>query len=289
MAQHVLTYLLLNPKAVALVLGPLGASVEGTMQVFGSPLYSDLECSIVAARCPPSRFFLAQHRFLRPTAAEVLKQTASALRSTPPTTPLVIHLFSNGGAFLLEELELLMEEEENRQELDEKGEEKVSLDDVRLVKSRLQYQFYDSCPCYLHMSWNISPFLFDAFPFPGWSSIGRKVYFLGSACSLTLWCTITASFNRSQTFWNHMRQSPCKNQIFMYTTADMMTDATRIDELIEMRQREQNVDIAVYRYTDSGHCVLHRDHPFEYNQAVADALKGAIARAQEGQRSTSSI
>jgi hypothetical protein len=142
-------------------------------------------------------------------------------------------MFSNGGTFLLEEL--------NR-------EAHVPTEAYGLIQDRLQYIFYDSCPCYLHMPWKLGCFWKDAFPFPGWSQWGRHVYLIGASVSLSLWCLFTCSLSRSQDFWKAMQtpfdhgaasgtssSSQHHELIYMYTTADKVTDATRIDELIETR------------------------------------------------------
>jgi len=273
------------PKAVALVLGHLGSTAQSTMDQFGEKLYLSRNCTTITASSPFVRFFMTQHRFLRPTAASIIRETAAVLRDTP-NTPLAVHLFSNGGAFLLEEMELLMAEAEDRSRNDEQLPTSsvtggVSWSDAEIIQERLEYQFFDSCPCYLHQMWDISPYWNDAFPSPAWrSNTLRKLYFLGSAMSLTLWCTMTGSFGRSSQFWSRMRTSPyCrKHQIYFYTTADMMTDASRIDDLISSRRQEYGTDIVAQRYDDSGHCALYRDHPEDYNRVLDESLAAAINR-----------
>ncbi len=64
----------------------------------------------------------------------------------------------------------------------------------------------------------------------------------------------------------------------MYTTTDKVTDATRIDDLIET-QRQQGRTTTAYRYQDSSHVGLLRDHPDDYHRAIDKALQGAIERA----------
>lgn len=285
MAANVLVRCVTGPKAVALVLGPLGASPRGTLDGFGK-MYQERHCTIVAATSPVTRFFFTQHRMLKPTAVAVLQETVQALQETAPETPLVVHLFSNGGAFLLEEIELVMNEVKNDTSPPSTPEESaiLSWEDVELIRQRMEYQFYDSCPCYLHMLWDLSPYFQDAFPLPAWNPLFRKLYFLGSAFSLTLWCTVTGSGARSRQFWDRMQppRSYCPHQIYVYTTADRLTDATRIDELIATRRRqplEPHPDtITVRRYDDAGHCTLYRDHPEDYHEVLDEALAAAVNR-----------
>jgi Eukaryotic protein of unknown function (DUF829) len=286
MASSVVVRRVSGAKAVALVLGPLGASPEGTVNGFGM-MYQDRNCTTVAATSPPLRFFLTQHRMLKPTATAIILETAKALRETPKETPLVVHMFSNGGAFLLEEMELLMSEVQYKRKNQpsdssirnaEEDENPLTWEDVELIQQRMEYLFFDSCPCYLHMMWDVSPYFKDAFPNPAWHSLTRKVYYLGSAFSLSMWCVFTGSFKRSCQFWSSMeRNRPyCKYQVYYYTTADMLTDATRIDQLIEKRRQEPlNDTIVVHRFDDSGHCTIYHDHSDDYNQGLDEALETA--------------
>ena len=145
MSANVLSRRVSNAKAVALCLGPLGASAQGTMDGFGQ-MYLERNCSTVTAASPAARFFLTQHRLLKPTAQAIIKETAAVLRDTANGVPLVVHLFSNGGAFLMEEVELLMSEVEARGPQDALNEsssnqcESISPEDVHLIKDRLEYQ-----------------------------------------------------------------------------------------------------------------------------------------------------
>ena len=62
---------------------------------------------------------------------------------------------------------------------------------------------------------------------------------------------------------------------------DMLTDATRIDELIEKRRQEHSTNIVTRRYDDSNHCAMYKDHPDEYNQVADESLAAAIDRRRE--------
>jgi hypothetical protein len=89
-----------------------------------------------------------------------------------------------------------------------------------------------TCPCYLHMPWRLGPFWKDNIPFPGWSSLARKRYLIASSVSLSAWCLMTKSLPRSREFWEQMRDPPCRHLLYLYSTNDKMTDASRIDQLV---------------------------------------------------------
>ena len=268
-----ITRIMGNPRAVAVVLGHLGAS-QDAMEHYAT-WYTDRQCSIVTGTSPPSRFSLNQS--LKPTALEVWRETVKILRETPPNVPLVVHLFSNGGAFLLEEMEVLLESDGSG-ELSSGG---LSRDDCDLIFQRLKngYQLFDCCPCYIRMAWDWSHFS-QSFPHPTWSAWARGSYTFVAATCLTIWCTATISWNRPSQFWARMLNSQvCLHNIYTYTTMDLATDAFKLEQLIDYRRTKFGADCRIYRFEDSNHCRLARDHPDEYTAVIDEALEAAIQRS----------
>jgi hypothetical protein len=260
-----------KPCAVAIVLGHLGCTTK-TLAMYGR-LYEDRHCTVITATSPVLRFLLNSD--LRSTACEVIDQTAAVLKDTSSEIPLVIHSFSNGGAFLLEEIEKQLQQRERQQNT-------TIGNRYELVASRLKsgYQFFDSCPCYIRLIWDLKYFS-SAFPHPQWSNYSRILYTAVASVGLTVWCTFTLSWHRPQQFWNRMLQSrACSHQVFMYTTTDLLSDAASMDRFIHAR-RAEGMDCTVYRYDDSDHCRLNIDHPQAYGRAVDDALSEALRRSAE--------
>jgi Eukaryotic protein of unknown function (DUF829) len=289
LAVEVTSKLVENPRTVAIVLGHLGATRE-TLECY-SQLYNTRQCSVVAATSPVQRFMLNQS--LQPTARLVLQQTHLAIKDTPSSVPIVVHAFSNGGAFILEQMEQILQQEdhvENNQDVQQPQDQDDECD-LKLIAARMKqgYQFFDSCPCYIRMAWDWEH-LNDSFPNPSWPFIGRYSYTAVAACSLTIWCTVTLSWHRPRHFWNHMiHSSTCMHQIYMYTTCDMASDAAAVDRLVQQRRKvhgESVFDCTVYRFEDSDHCRLLQDHPEEYEKAVDDALQAAIERSSSSKNAT---
>jgi hypothetical protein len=266
-----------TPDAIVIVLGPLGSYPDGLVERYGK-LYFNRNCSVVISASPPIRFLL--NASLQSTAREVLHHTRIALQDTPSRVPVIIHAFSNGGAFLLEEIETQLSEHQPTAS--------DALDDKNgIIRSRLKigYQFFDSCPCYIRMLWDTTYFT-NSFPSRNLSTFGRYVYTFGASFSLTMWCVFTISWSRPQRFWNHMiRSTVCSNQIFMYTTTDLLSDASAVDRFINERRR-QGVNCTVYRYDDSDHCQLDNDHPIEYGKAIDDALANILQRHQNSPKAS---
>lgn len=300
------------PRAIAVILGHLGAS-ESTLQRYAS-WYHARSCQTIAATSPPFRF--VGNLSLESTAVELWKKTVLKLRETPPHVPLVVHMFSNGGAFLWEQMTLLLMETptppppESSNEGDPKASTTLSEDDVKLLKSRLAsgYLIFDSCPCYIRTVWDTTTPWNQSFPFQGWGSSSRFLYTGLAAASLSTWLTVTASWSRPRQFWSRittMSTILAPHHIYVYTTEDAASDATAVDQIIEQRRREAAAAVAVttteptdpshhhamtttvYRYTDSGHCRIDRDHPEEYQQMIDHALEAAMVRAAAHPQSSS--
>lgn len=272
-----------TPRAIAIVLGHLNVSLE-TLQRY-THYYTDRNCSVVAAASPPLRFLL--NKSLRPVAQEILLAVEELLMDTPREVPVVLHSFSNGGAFLLEELETLLLHNDGRDnEVQEQNSDtqtkRLTESGKKLILSRLRlgYQIFDSCPCHIRLAWDLSN-LTKSFPHPKLLLPVRVGYALLASLSLTLWLACTRSLYRPAMFWTRMTQSECcMHQIYVYTTCDLLSDASQVDQLIETRRTLfPNVDISSYRYHDSNHCQLDRDHPVEYGMMIDKALQAALKRA----------
>jgi Eukaryotic protein of unknown function (DUF829) len=269
--QMVRTMIRPSPDAIAIIMGPLGSYPDMLVERYGRTYY-DRNCSVILSASPPIRFML--NMSLQSTARDVLHHTAMAIQDTPSHVPVIMHSFSNGGTFLLEEIEVQLNERQWTESHPSLVDEKYAA-----IRSRLKigYQFFDSCPCYVRTIWDTKHFN-SSFPNRKLSTFGRYVYTIGASFSLTMWCVFTLSWSRPQQFWNRLLHSTvCSNQIFMYTTADLLTDAAAVDRFINIR-RSQGVQCTIHRYDDSDHCRLDIDHPVEYRQVIDDALTTVLQR-----------
>lgn len=280
------------PRAVAIILGPLGVS-RSQLEHYAS-WYRQRSCVSITSGSPPLRFLC--NASLQPTAASVWEETLQVLRETPPEVPLVIHMFSNGGCFVWEAMDRLLDSPPSSSlttttTTDEKKDPwpGLSTPDRELLRTRLKsgYLMFDSCPCYIRTVWDTATPWSDSFPFPGWTSFGRTTYTAVAALSLTTWLTCTLAWSRPKLFWEQMtRSTSCLHHVYVYTTADVASDATAVDRLVEKR-REANLGTTVqHRYQDSNHCRIDKDHPEEYQHMIDQALEAAIARAVEASKNS---
>jgi hypothetical protein len=292
----ILVHLAKEPRAVALVLGHLGATSSALERY--AYWYIQRGCSTLAAASPPGRF--AANLSLRSTAVNMLRETAEALKQAETTAnrrvPVIIHSMSNGGCFLLEQIEVILEQSNNTQghagsitaEADPSSvspEEHLDSETLSRIADRLAIggQLFDSCPCVIRTFWwQGSPAWNESFPHPEWSSTVRWRYTASATTALSLWCACTFAWQRPRQFWTRMSSSrACRHQTYLYSTRDTASDAKAVDHLIETRKRGiPDLNVRVYQWNDSGHCRLHKDHPDEYQQAIDEALEGAVVRGQ---------
>ena len=95
------------PRAVCIVFGHLGSSIS-TLEKYAK-YYTDRNCHVVATTSPPNLFM--KNASLRSTTLDAIIQAGKLLQDATPennnntsVVPLVVHSFSNGGAFLLENM-----------------------------------------------------------------------------------------------------------------------------------------------------------------------------------------
>ena len=254
------------PRAIAIVLGHLGAR-QSTLEDYAS-WYRQRSCVAVTGAAPPLRFL--RNASLQPTAARLWQETLNVLRDTPPEVPVVVHMFSNGGSFLWDAMDRALTEDS------------LAPADRALLQSRLKSGclIFDSCPCYIRTLWDTSTPWNTSFPYPGWSAWTRALYTGLAATALTTWLTATLSWNRPAQFWQQVTESTtCLHHVYVYTTTDLASDAAAVDRLVAHR-RQHNLGTTVqYRYQDSNHCRIDKDHPQDYQRMIDDALEAACQRA----------
>lgn len=266
-----------NPKAIAIVLGHLGASPTQLAKYGG--WYVDRGCSVVAAASPVFRFVTNQS--LRPTALEIWKETDKLLqeeKASNNVVPIVIHSFSNGGCFLLEEMEQILDDKEQEQ----------LLPNLSQISQGLAEgcQIYDSCPCFIRTWWwndnkdskKRASTWNDAFPSLSWTT---RLWYTGAATSaLSIWSLLVPS--KPDRFWKRMEDSRvCSYQVYSLAKPDLLTDVAAVDQLVLNRQEQwPELQVEIYRYEDSGHCRMHVDHQEEYQGMIDTVLEGCVQRRE---------
>jgi hypothetical protein len=187
--------------------------------------------------------------------------------------PVIFHAFSNGGAYLVERLEILIQEARDGKN---HGESNKAL---LLIGERLQGEVFDSAPAY-----------------PSAQSAIRAMsnVFTSSLMRALISILVTSHYyydmmlhhvfgfpNGRNEFYKFMANSRmCLKQAYIYSAADDITDVTMLEELIASRQKISD-DILVKKFDDSLHVQHLRMHEVAYNQVVEQFLEATVSSPEK--------
>lgn len=183
-------------------------------------------------------------------ACELLAPSAT----TPPVAatvrrPLFVMSFSNGGAFIWQEMTKALRPGDGRATL------------YPRVATALEGTTFDSAPCYLH-------------PTTGLRAITEGQPLVARLIAGSIFCLvgIPVGVFRRGPFWRAMTDDSTRvRQLFLYSTADQLCDADKVAELVEAR-KARGVDARGINFEDSPHVQHMRTYPQRYVQALADFL-----------------
>lgn len=197
---------------------------------------------------------------------------------TTRTVPVVIHYLSNGGAYVAEQLEQMIQEAKHgRLKTANRNLEADVIEDLKLIANRLQThgcEIADSAPVYMHVE-SAMRAIDTAIP----SAPSRwliKCLFYANTYLRLLGAWISRTETEPEIFWNNMiRSELCPRQAFIYSSADTVTDVSKLDELIGLRKKRVDVEVSVLKFDDSEHVLHYRKYPKEYIEFVKKQLLGS--------------
>lgn len=178
-----------------------------------------------------------------------------------PPRPIIFYSFSNGGAFVLEQVKRLAEAE-----ADNGGRDKFAF-----VKTHTVGFVFDSAPAYMHLGAGMRV-LNTSMPDAG--------LFQKTLLRLELWAggafrRLTALGGRPAPdggFWEEMKTLDWKCPfLFLYSEDDPLCDSAALDTLIE-KKRQMGQDISMLKWKVSGHCAHLKHHREEYVEALITFL-----------------
>jgi hypothetical protein len=250
-----------KPKAIVLLFGWLGAQLRHVNKY--AQIYTQKGCSVVTGVADSVSTMRNDTNTLNEFALEAATEAAKLMRSSGNTdTPVIVHVFSNGGAFVLERLECLMQSA-------------IPGSDVAIVGNgiRLGGQVFDSAPGYLHLRAGLKA-VGTAAPNFLIRWIIQLYFLLYIVCGVLLSLVLGRSTRPIQ-FWNHMKDSTvARRQVYIYSTADELTDPVTLRELIEYRCKK-GIEVQSLEFTETHHVEHFRSHPKEYVEAI-DVLLASI-------------
>jgi hypothetical protein len=253
-----------KPDAIVMLFGWLGSKLRNVNKY--SQLYHARNCSTITGVADSYAVLAGQMAVLDDFCKAATKEAAKLVKKYPDV-PIVVHVFSNGGAFPLLRLEAMMDQallSERPSPMDK---------DLCLLRDAMQRgcQLFDSCPVY-----------------PGPKAASRAIassvsnQYLGMLIQVVylVWISMDTFIlwlkgepARAELYWQHllgMTFGP--KQGYIYSTVDHIADAARLEHLINTR-KGQGLDVAVLRFEDSDHVLHLRNHPKQYCAFIDEMLK----------------
>jgi len=250
-----------KPKAIVLLFGWLGASIRHINKY--SQIYNDWGCFTITGVADSIAIMTGNTKALNKFALEAAATAAKLMRASGATNiPVIVHVFSNGGTFVLERLECLIASAEPGS-------------DVAVVGHgiKLGGQVFDSAPAYLHWRTGLKV-VATAVP----NLLIRwiiQLLFLAYIFWEAFLSMVLCRPDRPTQFWNHMKDSRVARRqvVYIYSTTDELTDPIKLQELIEYRAKK-GFDIQPLKLTDTNHVQHLRSHPKKYVGAIDSVSKG---------------
>ena len=255
-------------RDITQVLG-FGGAKPRYVQKYAS-LYNDKDCCTIFGTATNYDVFV-DHSRLDTFAKEAIQSAASVIREeeaahshTAPhkqQTPLVMHILSNGGAFVTRNIGHMLD---TRIENDDS--------DLELFASRLKMgaQIFDSAPCYMDNTANFNV-IKHLIPNPFIGIVAAVLFSLRSSLSNAV-SLLTGIPTHADFYWNAwIEDTNCMRQAFIYSEKDDIANSRKIEEFIRERKK-RGVNVCVKHFRDSVHVQHLRYHPQEYSTFIDGIL-----------------
>ena len=256
---------------------------------------------------------------LRNFAQQGLEATATTFveeqqkKSTVPSTtaieplPILVHVFSNGGAFVWHQMMDILEKAEKKDAMDteysmneseeirtlrrrhvsyhhgrneEAGShnqlvttQEPSPPTISLLRRNIQCQIYDSSPAYPSFNSGFAALEGSGMIRNRWMLRIVKYVFVAVFWLEACWDRFHKRPHRIMEFW---RESMEKDwdipQGFIYSLTDRMVDPDYLQDFIRERQKRSS-NVSILKFEDSPHVQHLRYHPDEYQNFVSDFVQ----------------
>jgi hypothetical protein len=268
-------------EAVVILLGWWGAE-KRHVHNYGK-LFQQRNCATIIGVSDKMVTFCVDEAALSVYAQECAVQTATLLRHLETEQkrpiPVIFHLFSNGGCFVFEQMELLFQKASvtAAAEKEKSTQKDAAYPDLLLVRDRLGGQIFDSSPAYLTVHSGTAA-LEGAFPNVFVASILKGIL-LSMHGAKHVFEKLFGIPPRIETFWNrYLESNVCRHQAFVYSSHDRVTDHVQLDKFIQARRNKfPDPTIMVKKFDDSEHCTHYPKHKEEYTRFVFKFLDMVIS------------
>ena len=257
-----------EPRAVVLLLGWWGAKTKHLSKY--AEIYRQKHCFTVQAIGDKIAVLAHDNSSLDDCICTAVQHMAKLLNAVENDIPVIVHAFSNGGAYLLERLEKLIL----------KARETKANADLILVGERMKGQIFDSSPVYPSVE-AATKAMVPVFPSKFMQMLIGTIFYINGALSL-FFKFITGKKTYEEQFWEHMISTEmCKNQAYIYSTTDTITNVEHLECLIESREALSDSNVRRLKFEDSQHVQHLRTHPNDYDKMVSEMIEKASVFLKE--------
>jgi hypothetical protein len=265
-----------SARAIVVLIGWWGAEPP-QMEKYAA-IYTDMQCATLTGVANNRAILTKDDEALRQYAQKGLIDVSRLLQENNKL-PVIFHMFSNGGGFVWEQMERLLEHPDNQNYLhSNQSGEKIDTEatplhsntNLSLVRKNVRGQIFDSCPVY--------PTMKTAMAVLELSGIAKQSLLLLVVLKVRMLIFFVLESMRNFVcrknhrligYWNQLLNSDlCGHQAFIYSTSDTATDPSHLQEFIATRQQQPDAKISVLKLQDSEHVQHFRQHPYLYTQFV---------------------
>ena len=192
-------------------------------------------------------------------------------RADPPL-PVIIHMFSNGGGFVWQQMLKIFDEPSKMNNKDPVGEATPLHTNTKgsRIRNRICAHVIDSCPAYPACKTAAAALEGSGIAAQGgvilvWLVL--SVFFLMYIVEIG-WNWLNRRPSRLLVYWEDLLMSNWKvPQGFIYSGVDKMVDPFHLEDFIRHR-KQHSTHVSVLRFEDSPHVQHFRVHPQEYEDFV---------------------
>jgi len=279
-----------RPRALAIVLGWLGSKQKHLDKY--SKLWLDRDCDCITVISPMLSIMTGLG--IRQVTKMVLREANKIVRRSELSEagwgqlPVLLHIFSNGGAFVLEDImdfiQYWTRQTKSVEEFSSSGifpccgyteSRRLLRHNCDYVSHRLSHGclIFDSAPCYLHYSAGAKALGEANVHLPMVLRLMLQSLFLLFARIMDLFSYILSCGRvkrRAIRFWQKMMN--CKmslSHVYVYSTNDDVTDHQHLDRLVRCYKMSERINVLkVLRFGDSKHVQHLRKHKCEYEEMI---------------------
>ena len=213
------------PRSIVLLFGWLGCSHAELTEY--AELYTAAGAAAVWTYAERAHVVIRRRAKLLATGLDALHAALKLLEGAPERTPLCLHCFSHGGAFVWEAMRDAMAQVTAGTFEGETHD----ADALRTLQACIRAEIFDSAPCFNHVAAGVQA-IRDAVSIP-------PVRWLAQASFLAVVGAKSFVSDTAEGYWTHWARgaaAPGCAQLYIYSALDTSCDIVKLEELIALRK-----------------------------------------------------